>query len=56
MIGPAHVCRWAVGADHDELAERQRIAEVQEQLDAQADGEGLAAEAGAGEETGLAEG
>lgn len=37
-------------------AERQEIAEVDEQLDAQADGEGLAAEAGRGEEMGLAEG
>ena len=36
--------------------ERREIAEVQERLDAQADGDGLAAEAGAGEETGLAEG
>ncbi|WP_435769596.1 hypothetical protein [Nocardioides sp. SYSU DS0651] len=36
--------------------ERREIAEGQEVLDAQADGEGLAAEAGAGEETGLAEG
>lgn len=42
------------GPDRDD--ERRRIAEVQEQLDAQAEGEGLAAEAGAGEEMGLAEG
>ena len=33
-----------------------RIATVQERLDAQADGDGLTAEAGAGEEMGLAEG
>ena len=32
------------------------IAEVDEQLEAEADGDGLAAEAGRGEETGLAEG
>jgi hypothetical protein len=37
-------------------AERRRIAEVQDELDARADGDGLAAEAGAGEEMGLAEG
>lgn len=43
-------------ADFDNEAERQEIAEVQEELDARADGDGLAAEAGAGEETGLAEG
>ena len=41
---------------HDHDAERQQIAEAQEKLDAQSDGEGLAAEAGRGEETGLAEG
>jgi hypothetical protein len=40
----------------DDAAERRAIAEGQEKLDAQADGEGLAAEAGSGEETGLAEG
>ena len=40
--------------EHD--AERRQIAEVQDKLDAEADGEGLAAEAGSGEETGLAEG
>jgi hypothetical protein len=37
-------------------AERQEIADVEEKLDAQSDGEGLAAEAGRSEETGLAEG
>jgi hypothetical protein len=43
-------------ADHDDAQEREEIADVQEQLDERADGDGLAAEAGAGEETGLAEG
>jgi hypothetical protein len=37
-------------------AQRREMDEVQDELDAQADGDGLAAEAGAGEETGLAEG
>lgn len=37
-------------------SQRQEIAEVEEELDARSDGEGLAAEAGSGEETGLAEG
>ena len=37
-------------------AQRQEIVEVEDQLDAQADGDGLAAEAGRGEETGLGEG
>jgi hypothetical protein len=41
-------------ADHE--ATRQEIAEVEEELDAQSDADGLAAEAGRGEETGLAEG
>ena len=41
---------------HDADDERQEIAEVDEELDARADGEGLAAEAGRGEETGLSEG
>ena len=36
--------------------EQQEIADVQEQLDEQADGDGLAAEAGSGEENGLTEG
>jgi len=40
--------------DHDD--ERQAIGEGQEKLDAQSDGEGLAAEAGRGEDAGLAEG
>jgi hypothetical protein len=44
------------GAEHDGDAQRQEIADVQEQLDARSDGEGLAAEAGSGEEMGLAEG
>ena len=43
-----------VEREHD--AERRQIAEVQEKLDAEADGDGLAAEAGSGEEMGLAEG
>jgi len=42
--------------EHDHDAERQEIAEMQARLDAQSDGDGLAAEAGRGEETGLAEG
>lgn len=42
--------------DRDNETERQDIAEVQDELDAEADGEGLAAEAGRGEEAGLAEG
>ena len=46
----------APGAGADDEAERREIAEVQEELDARADGDGLAAEAGAGEEMGLAEG
>jgi hypothetical protein len=41
---------------HHHEAERRAIAEGQEKLDARADGEGLAAEAGRGEETGLTEG
>ena len=36
--------------------EQEEIAEVQQQLDEESDGEGLAAEAGRGEETGLSEG
>jgi len=40
----------------DDEAERREIAEVQDELDARADGDGLAAEAGAGEENGLSEG
>ena len=42
--------------EREHEAQRREIAEVQEKLDAQADGDGLAAEAGRGEETGLAEG
>jgi len=42
--------------EHDDDTKRQEMAEVQEKLDAQSDGEGLAAEAGRGEDTGLAEG
>lgn len=37
-------------------AQQQEIADVQEELDARADGDGLAAEAGSGEEMGLSEG
>ena len=37
-------------------AERQKIADFQDELDERADGDGLAAEAGAEEENGLAEG
>ena len=42
--------------EHHHEDERQAIAEGQEKLDAQSDGQGLAAEAGRGEETGLSEG
>jgi hypothetical protein len=44
------------GAQAEVEAQRHEIAEVQDELDAQAEGDGLAAEAGAGEEMGLAEG
>jgi len=44
----------ATESDHE--AERREMDEVQDQLDAEADGEGLAAEAGRGEEAGLSEG
>lgn len=40
----------------DDADEREQIAKTQEKLDAEADGDGLAAEAGEGEENGLAEG
>ena len=43
-------------ADVDHAAEREEIAEVDDLLDAQSDGEGLGAEAGRGEENGLSEG
>jgi hypothetical protein len=36
--------------------QQQAIAEVDEQLDAESDGEGLGKEAGRGEETGIAQG
>jgi len=40
-----------------DLADQQReMAEMDEERDARADGDGLAAEAGTGEETGLTEG
>ncbi|MDH2415938.1 hypothetical protein [Nocardioides sp. CER19] len=42
--------------EHDPEAERREIGEVDDELDAQSDGDGLAAEAGRSEETGLAEG
>ena len=42
---------------HDPHQEEKReIAEVQEQLDGESEGDGLAAEAGRGEENGLSEG
>ncbi|NHC24176.1 hypothetical protein G6553_13470 [Nocardioides sp. IC4_145] len=41
---------------HEREPEQQSLADVQEQLDEQADGDGLAAEAGTGDETGLTEG
>lgn len=37
-------------------AQRAEVAKVDEELDDRSDGDGLAAEAGRGEETGLAEG
>lgn len=40
----------------DDAGEREQIARTQDELDAEADRDGLAAEAGAGEENGLAEG
>ncbi len=43
-------------ADVDDAAERQEIAEVDAELDAQSDEEGLGAEAGRSEENGLSEG
>jgi len=43
-------------AEADHAAQQRDMAEVEEELDARSDGEGLAAEAGSGEETGLAEG
>ncbi|MBA2953538.1 hypothetical protein GON03_04380 [Nocardioides sp. MAH-18] len=42
--------------DQDADPERREIAEMEERLDAEAEGDGLAAEAGRGEENGLAEG
>ena len=47
------------GPDQPELdddAERREIAELQERLDAEADGDGLAAEAGTAEENGISQG
>ena len=41
---------------HDPDAERKEIAELDEELDARSEGEGLAAEAGRSEENGLSEG
>jgi hypothetical protein len=43
-------------AELDDVAERNAIAEMDDELDARSDGEGLGAEAGRGEENGLAEG
>lgn len=40
----------------DDADEREQIAKTQEKLDAEADGDGLAAEADRGEDAGLAEG
>ncbi|WP_193611727.1 hypothetical protein [Nocardioides lijunqiniae] len=42
------------GDERDE--QQEELADVQDELDAQADGDGLAAEAGTGDETGLSEG
>ena len=44
------------GPGHDTDQEREEIAAVDEELEARSDAEGLAAEAGSGEETGLTEG
>jgi hypothetical protein len=44
------------GPDPDPEEERREIAAVDDELDAEAGGDGLAAEAGRGEETGLSEG
>lgn len=43
-------------ADCDEAGKRDEMDAVQEKLDAESDGDGLAAEADAGEQAGLAEG
>lgn len=43
-------------ADHDPEDEREAVAAVDEELDARSDGDGLAAEAGRAEETGISEG
>lgn len=43
-------------SSHERDPEQQEIADVQDQLDEQAEGDGLAAEAGSGDETGLTEG
>lgn len=54
MSGTDDQNRPATEQDHEE--KRRQIADVEEKVDAESDGEGLAAEAGRGEETGLAEG
>jgi hypothetical protein len=55
--GPESTTDPEPGHDHDPGKDRRdAITEVDDELDAQADGDGLAAEAGRGEETGLAEG
>lgn len=54
MSGTDNQNRPATEQDHE--AQRQEIADVQEKLDAESDEQGLAAEAGRGEETGLTEG
>ena len=43
-------------AEPDLTDQQQAMVEMDEERDARADGDGLAAEAGAGEETGLAQG
>ncbi|MBC9734551.1 hypothetical protein [Nocardioides marmotae] len=43
-------------SSHERDPEQQELADVQEELDEQSDGDGLAAEAGSGEETGLSQG
>lgn len=42
--------------EHDPADHADEIAEVQEELDEESEGDGLAAESGRGEETGLSQG
>jgi hypothetical protein len=54
MSSPSDETSPAPEVDHE--AERREMTEVQQQLDDEADGEGLAAEAGHGETMGISEG